>query len=62
MVKNYNVFKRIVMLALLWEWSVAGLLYCVTVYISVFGVCLLHTGMLCLWKERTDKLGCGECW
>ena len=28
----------------------AGLLYCVTVYISVFGVCLLCTAMLCLWK------------
>jgi hypothetical protein len=29
---------------------VAGLLHCVTVYISVFDVCLLRTGMLCLWK------------
>ena len=38
-----------------------GLLYCVTVYISVFDVCLLRTAMMCLWKERTDKLGCGEC-
>ena len=44
---------------LLWEWSVAGLLYCVTVYISVFSVCLLRTDVLCLWKEQT---GCGQCW
>jgi hypothetical protein len=27
-----------------------GLLYCVTVYILVFGVRLLRTAMLCLWK------------
>ena len=29
-----------------------GLLYCVAVYISVFGVCLLRTAMLDLWKEQ----------
>ena len=38
------------LIGLLWEWSVGGLLYCVTVYISVFGVCLLCTAMLCLWN------------
>ena len=37
----------------------AGLLYCVTVYISVFGVCLLRIAILGLWKEQT---GCGQCW
>ena len=35
---------------LLWECSVGGLFYCVTVYISVFGVCLLCRVMLCLWN------------
>ena len=35
---------------LLWECSLEGLLYCETVYISVFGVCLLRTAILCLWK------------
>ena len=37
-------------IGLLWECSVAGLFCCVAVYISVFGVCLLPTAMLCLWK------------
>ena len=46
----------------LWECNVAGLFYCVTVYISVFGVCLLGTAILGLWKEQTPRLGCGEFW
>ena len=38
-----------------------GLFFCVTVYISVFGVCLLRTAMLCLWKVIWVAMGveCG---
>ena len=34
---------------------------CDTVYIGIWCVSLLCTAV-CLWKEQTHRLGCGECW
>ena len=35
---------------------------CDTEFIGIWCVSLLCTAMLCVWKEQTDRLGCGECW
>jgi hypothetical protein len=43
-------------------WHVYSAVLCDTLYIGIWCLSLLRTAMLCLWKEQTNKLGCGDCW